>query len=219
MVQPTQPAGVGTAGGRATREKILLAAERLFAQRGIEAVSLREILEEAGQRNKSAAQYHFGGKDGLVTAVTSYRIHSINQRRMVRLDEIEAAGQQGDVRSLAEALVYPLAEILDERDNHFLGFLARLHLDQPFRRLGGYVDPAVTESYRRAAAMLRVASGLPGPGFDIRYSLAIDMCYTALAGRQASEQFGADALPSRAEFLSNLVDAVHGIFGAADAPH
>lgn len=44
-------------GGRATRTHLIDVAERLFAERGIDAVSISEILEAAGQRNKNAVYY------------------------------------------------------------------------------------------------------------------------------------------------------------------
>ena len=44
------------------------AGERLAAERGIAAMSLREVQAAAGQRNKSAAQYHFGSRTGLIEA-------------------------------------------------------------------------------------------------------------------------------------------------------
>ena len=44
------------------------AAERLAAERGMAAMSLREVQAAAGQRNKSAAQYHFGSRAGLIEA-------------------------------------------------------------------------------------------------------------------------------------------------------
>ena len=53
----------------ATREQLIAAAETLFAERGIEGVSLREINAAAGQRNASSIQYHFGNRDGLLAAV------------------------------------------------------------------------------------------------------------------------------------------------------
>src|SRR4051794_41890454 len=48
-----------------TKEQIVLAAEALFAERGIEGVSLRQIGAAAGNGNNSAVQYHFGTKDRL----------------------------------------------------------------------------------------------------------------------------------------------------------
>ena len=55
-----------TGGGVDTREKFLLTAERLFGERGINGVSLREISRAVGQRNPSALQYHFGSRDALL---------------------------------------------------------------------------------------------------------------------------------------------------------
>jgi hypothetical protein len=49
-----------------TKERLLRTAERLFALRGIDAVSMRSICAEAGQRNNTALQYHFGDKQNLV---------------------------------------------------------------------------------------------------------------------------------------------------------
>ena len=83
-------AGALRANGRETRALLLATAERLFAQRGIDAVSIREILDEAGQRNKNAAQYYFGGRDGLISALANTRSAVLNRRRMTLLDEIEA---------------------------------------------------------------------------------------------------------------------------------
>ncbi len=63
----------GTARGRATRELLVLSAERLFAERGINGVSLREIAVEAGQRNNAATEYHFGTRENLLAAIYVYR--------------------------------------------------------------------------------------------------------------------------------------------------
>ena len=52
-----------------TRAQLISAGERLFAERGIEVVSMREITRAAGQRNATALQYHFGDRRGLVRAI------------------------------------------------------------------------------------------------------------------------------------------------------
>ena len=52
----------------ATREKIISAAEQLFAEIGFDAVSLRQIAAVAGQRNTNVVRYHFGNKEGLLKA-------------------------------------------------------------------------------------------------------------------------------------------------------
>lgn len=63
------------------RTRILVSAERLFAERGVDHVSLREIGEHAGQRNNSAVQYHFGSKQGLIQALYDLRLVPLNRER------------------------------------------------------------------------------------------------------------------------------------------
>src|SRR3546814_1363010 len=55
--------------GEATRVLLIEAAERLFATRGIDGVTLAQIQLAAGQSNSSVIGYHFGSKDGLVQAI------------------------------------------------------------------------------------------------------------------------------------------------------
>jgi len=199
--------------GRDTREHLLLTAERLFAQRGIDAVSVREILAAAGQRNKNAAQYYFGGREGLITALVTARSEALNRRREVLLDEVESSERRNDLRALCTVLVAPLAEALDDPDNHFLGFLARYQLDHSRTVLSRAVDRVHTASYWRTAKLIRATTGLPRSAFDIRFSLAMDMCFTGLAGRQALEEAGEPGLPPRTEFIDTLIDALCGVFG------
>jgi AcrR family transcriptional regulator len=91
-----------------TRRELINAAEVLFAARGIEAVSLREINAAAGQRNATALQYHFGDRHGLVRAVIEKHRPAVEAARHSLLDEYEAAGVD-DLRLVAGALVRPSA--------------------------------------------------------------------------------------------------------------
>ncbi|HEY9563426.1 MAG TPA: helix-turn-helix domain-containing protein, partial [Nocardioides sp.] len=70
----TKPARRAGANGRANngpdaRTRILDAAGALIAERGLEGVSLREITREAGQKNTTAVQYHFGDREGMLRAL------------------------------------------------------------------------------------------------------------------------------------------------------
>jgi AcrR family transcriptional regulator len=67
---------------------LLLVATNLFGKRGIDAVALKDIVAAAGQRNQSAIQYHFGGKQGLINAALFGRFQAIDARR---LEMVEAA--------------------------------------------------------------------------------------------------------------------------------
>lgn len=96
-----------------TRERLLDAAERLYAERGIDAVSLREIVQAAGARNATAVQYHFGDRAGIVRAILARHAPEIEARRHALLDAYEADGVPGG-RTLAAALVRPMAACLGD---------------------------------------------------------------------------------------------------------
>lgn len=75
-------------GGELTRQRILDAAELLFANHGYANVSVRTATTMARQ-NLAAVNYHFGSKDGLLEAVYSRRGHLLNQERQLMLEEME----------------------------------------------------------------------------------------------------------------------------------
>ena len=82
-----------------TRARLLRAGERLFAERGIHQVRLREINALAGQRNSSALHYHFGDRDGLAVEIMRVHLEAIEARRVPLVAAITADGRTGDVRS------------------------------------------------------------------------------------------------------------------------
>ncbi|WP_369634126.1 TetR family transcriptional regulator [Nocardia sp. JMUB6875] len=108
------------------RERIILAAERLIAERG-QTVPLRDIAAAAEQRNNSAIQYHFGNRDGLILAVVEYRLATLEVRRLELLAEQAGAGATG-VHDLLEALVIPMLELSDRHGIHYYArFLEQIH--------------------------------------------------------------------------------------------
>jgi len=71
-----------------TKERILDAAERLFAEKGVDATSLRQVTGAAGV-NVAAIHYHFGSKEELLRAVIARRFDPVNQERLKQLDRLE----------------------------------------------------------------------------------------------------------------------------------
>jgi AcrR family transcriptional regulator len=125
--RPTLPRTMG--GGHAPSQKqsaaqndvralLLDAGERLFAERGIEAVSLREIAAEAGQKNNSAVSYHFRDKRGLLDALIADRILKVERVRH-RLIEKAADLACCDAAALLKLIWQPLVEIDAKRDRHY----------------------------------------------------------------------------------------------------
>ena len=110
------------------REQMIEAGERLVAERGIGAMSLREVQAAAGQRNKSAAQYHFGSREGLLDAIVATRMGPINEVRRQRLDELDAraaAGEAVALRDVVAVVVEPLAEAVLRRGSCWARFLSQ----------------------------------------------------------------------------------------------
>jgi AcrR family transcriptional regulator len=91
------------------RERILDAAERLIAERGVD-VPFREIAAGAGQKNNSAVHYHFGSREGLIREVISRRTAAEDSLRLEMLAALEEQGTGDDLRVLVGALIRPLCE-------------------------------------------------------------------------------------------------------------
>jgi AcrR family transcriptional regulator len=99
----------------ATRKRLIDTAETLFAERGIASTSLLDIAKTAGQKNRSALQYHFTNKEGLLDAVLDKHAEGIANRRIAMLDELES-GADYHLYQVIEALVLPMATLLDDED-------------------------------------------------------------------------------------------------------
>src|SRR5262245_43351786 len=133
--------------GRDTRERLIDAAERLFAAQGVNTVSLREIVRESGARNVTALQYHFGDRRALLRAVLDRHHRDVEVARHALLDthvDTYEVGDQGGVHALAAVLVRPLAtKLASEGGRAYLQILAELlnRRDPPIDR-ASLTDPA-----------------------------------------------------------------------------
>jgi AcrR family transcriptional regulator len=91
-----------------TKKALIRAGERLMAAHGIDGAELQDVVAMAGQRNRSAVVYHFGGRDGLLEAIVHQHRPGINIARNRLLDELEASGEI-TIRSVMNVIVQPTA--------------------------------------------------------------------------------------------------------------
>jgi AcrR family transcriptional regulator len=103
---------MATTGTRETKERILDAAECLFAEDGFDATSLRNVTTAAGV-NLAAVNYHFGSKVALLEAVVRRVFEPVNARQLERLEELEAEEEGSSVEELLDAFVSPIFDLLD----------------------------------------------------------------------------------------------------------
>lgn len=93
--------------GIGTKTRLLRVAERMFAERGFNGVSLRELTAAAGA-NLAAVNYHFGSKEGLLAAIFESRCRPMNQDRLRRLENCsEAAGKPRLLEQIVAAFIAP----------------------------------------------------------------------------------------------------------------
>ena len=93
------------------KERILDAAERLFAQRGFYGVSLRDITQAAGV-DVALVGYHFGGKRELFAAVFERRAEVLNRERLELLEQARRSARPGApaLEAIVNAFTQPLLE-------------------------------------------------------------------------------------------------------------
>ncbi|KOG24340.1 MULTISPECIES: TetR/AcrR family transcriptional regulator [Streptomyces] len=199
--------------GPETREKLIRAAEELFAARGVDGAQLRDVVALAGQANPSAVQYHFGSRAGLLDAVMA--------GRQLRTEQIlaplfEQAGD--DLKELVAALVTAEAsELGTDRGRRCLRISAQLSHESGVRTRTPHPALAGTVYWRlieRVADRL-AALGLPEPLLLERLDLALTVVGAAMADRARQYLDGSEPLTGEALFLADLVETTTALLRAA----
>ncbi|WP_280273928.1 TetR/AcrR family transcriptional regulator [Nocardia wallacei] len=195
-----------------TREAILVAAERLFAERGIASVSNRQVSEAAGQGNNAAVGYHFGAKADLVRAIV--RRHHAHTEQLCR-EMVTRVGESDELRDWVSCLVRPVTEHLAALGNPtwYARFSAQLQPDPVFRDL-------MSDESLASRSLVRVVDGLqrslPGLSPELRRernSMARLLIVHTCAERERA--LADDTLLGRAsweETATGLIDAITGLY-------
>lgn len=164
----------------AARTALIEAAERLFAQAGVEGVSIRQIGAAIGSLNTTVVAYHFGSKDALIEAVFLHRLPAIEDRRAELLAEFTATGRSATPAALMRIFALPLFEQTGVEGRHsYARFLLALErsgmLAARARLIGGF--PATEAVTGWLASFVP-----PDPGADAntRMRLATSLIASAL---------------------------------------
>ena len=205
-----------------TQEAILTAAERLFAEHGVFAVSNRQVSEAAGQGNNAAVGYHFGTKTDLVRAIEQRHRVSIERLRKNMVTEIVQSGAAEDMRSWVACLVRPLTDHLAALGNPtwYARFAAQVMTDPAYYNI--VVKDALTSE-----SLVQVIDGinrcLPELPIDVRVErnlMARNLLMHTCAERERAMAAGASVPGSSWQAAgSGLIDAVVGLWLAPVTPH
>jgi AcrR family transcriptional regulator len=154
---------------------LILTAERLFGEHGLNGVSLRQILAAAGQANSSAVQHHFGSKTGLITAAYQTREQVLEVARAAALAALRA-DELSSLKLLMRAWLMPILEVLSEEERMiYARFMLQLlpldaHDHPYFKSL--QFSPASVELTRRIRGSL---PDLPSVVFNTRLRLSVSL--------------------------------------------
>ncbi|MGE9268250.1 MAG: TetR/AcrR family transcriptional regulator [Verrucomicrobiales bacterium] len=148
-----------------TKERLIEEAERLFAENGFSAVSLRDITSAAGA-NVASVKYYFGSKAELVSAVEKRLILPVNAERLSRLDRLEAEGRADDVRELLRAFMEPMLGKVQGNEQSqmlFARFMARFFIERAENLKGEVRQECQKVGRRYIAAFAKIVPWL-SPG-------------------------------------------------------
>ncbi len=202
----------------ATRESILVTAERLFAEHGVHVVSNRHISEAAGQGNNAAVNYHFGTKVDLVRAIV--RRHAEPMERL-REELVEAVGGEGDLRDWVACLVRPSTSHLRELGSPtwFARFSAQVMTDPALRAIIAEESLSSPALARAVEGLNRCLDGLPAEVRAERGDMARQLMIHMTAERERALAEGA-ATPRASwdDAGTGLIDAVTGLLLAPVSP-
>lgn len=195
-----------------TRELILVTAERLFAEHGVEAVSNRQVSEAAGQSNNFAVGYHFGTKEDLVVAIVRRHSESVERRRTEMLAEIK---DSPDLRDWMSCLVRPSTEHLASlgSPSWYARFIAQVMTHPSLRQLVSQEVASSQSMQQTIEGVLRLLPRLPEDIWKERGDMARLLIVHMCAERERALHEG--TAPPRSTWESTaagLVDALVGLW-------
>ena len=190
-------------------------AQKLFAQRGIDAVSLNEIIA-AAKVNTVAIHYHFRSKDGLIEALLQRGASRLGDRRESVLDKLEAGGSI-TLRDLVAAMVEPITELKSTPGGlDYARFLASVSLHPHYSE---YIAEVTNRYTTRFLGLLeQLTPGMPSDVRLRRFAYAQTFLYHAIASDDRTVELWMGVHGEKTDetaATNDLIDLLSGGLGAA----
>ncbi len=194
--------------GSLTKVRLLVEAERLFAEIGVWQAATGDIVRSADQRNTSALTYHFKSRQGVLDAILAEHGNPIDQKRGELLHQ--ATSPVLGVRDLVAALVRPMTSVLDHpRGRRYVRIVAQLSDRFPDWR---DTPTGVDQTHLTYALTLleRVATGQLAVMREARLLAMIQLMTVSLAAR-AGELDHRKASLDATTYEQHLIDVLVGV--------
>lgn len=214
---------MATKSSESTRERILRAAERIYAASGFHGMSLRDVTVLAGV-NLAAVNYHFGSKDKLILALADRRLTPINSERIERLGKLREKHGSAPIplRDLVAGLIDPIFKGLRQNRNNraiMVRLVAQMMIDDPrrFSQIHRVFYKDVLEHYH--AELQRTLPHLTAHQVHARFFCAFSMVLGIRLMHESMEWFL--RIRSEDKQFDLLEQEIHsfllGAFAASDA--
>ena len=199
------------------KQALLDAAAALMDERGVDNVSTHDIAAASGHRNRSAVQYHFGSRDGVIRAVIDHTMDPINAERNAVLDHLETTGAALTPRIVIEVAVGPLArQVRTPEGRRYLRLCAQL-INHPRFMTDASDAIAVNTSIARCTRhLIPAVAHLPRTVAAERGSQVAGFIIRACADQARLMDTGTPARPllTVEDFTLNLIDTILAILQA-----
>ncbi|MCW8880241.1 MAG: TetR/AcrR family transcriptional regulator [Kangiellaceae bacterium] len=211
--------------GRAlTKNKILDAAEELFAEHGFAETSLREITAKA-EVNLASVNYHFGSKKSLIESVFDRFMESFTNQLMTEMAELDRGGEKVTVTAVLNTLVNPLIKIDDIRPNGSSVFMKLL--GKAYAETQGHIRRFAMDRYSHVLArftrLLHKASPDVKPSEMFwRLHFMLGAFIFTLAGHEALQEISESDFAQKVsvkEIISKLIPFLAAGFSTNEIPH
>ena len=172
--------------------RLIHAAIKLFAEKGIEGVSLRLVNKGAGNKNNSALHYHFGNKMGLITATINYIQDWFETNREGPLSTLESKAENEaiSVSEVMDVLIAPYVTLLDTETwgKEALCTLARFEFDGD-EEIHRVLNDSAGKAARRIRHLLALACpDLPRKELSQRLNLCLFISVQGFANYKNQHQ-------------------------------
>lgn len=205
-----------------SKAKLKSAALALFSKRGIDGVSVRDIVAASGLRNGASLHYHFGSKEGLVKTLLVETTLRSDETRRVALEDLESKGGPHSVREVVQLLVdVETGRFATRQAPQSAGFghmrlIAAMQVNHRHLLREALEDHMDIAYVRCLDHIRRMLSHLPVDVLGDRLVFMYLLMTSALAARE--NDFDADAeggrMWSSPDAISNLIDAITSVLEA-----
>lgn len=173
-----------------TKTTIMDTAEIMMAEHGVQGISIRAILSEAGA-NSAALHYHFNSREGLIEAMIGRYGRIPAARRLEMIDSFDDSGRAPTPVDIVNIIVDPMIDLLEQKGEagrRFIRFIARLQSDRTPLHIEQERKHYPEMRARMEAMLQQACPNVPKAELEVRITMMIDTVLQSLSNADFMSQ-------------------------------